>query len=334
MTCPLIAKLENWRVLSKEEKASSSKTIIVFGEIDSSAVVIKLFDQRGAERRGLLKEVKLYRAVTNLLQQHWTPNVVRYVDYAVCSAASLRKLRIQLGPTVGLLATERIRGPPVYQAIRDQTLSANDLLSVIFQIVHAIGTLALAGIRHADLHSGNVLISQGPRSTVYKANLGKELYWSVPSKALAKIFDWDFGDLASDSARNPKAAETCKQFDTCNTNPKADLYTFLSSVWQKCRYRRKYTSIAELIERWIDPILLEAGQKDGLFEQRRGFQKRLCYGPIASQCPALITQKDCSGPWEPPDCLIATPGQMLADPVFSKWQTFEREAWGSDLMIE
>lgn len=89
--------------------------------------------------------------------------------------------------------------------------------------------------------------------------------------------------------------------------------------------------VRDLIEQWISPTLLQAGESNGLFEERGGFPSRLCKGPIADSCPAQVTKELCSGAWIPPDCLMKTPGQILSDPTFNAWSSTPDEAWGSDL---
>jgi len=337
MACPPIEQLEpGFRVLSKEEKGSASKTVLVFGRLDGRAVALKIFAQRGAARAGLLKEVRLYKRVTELLRRGVTLSVVRYVGDWVCAARALAPLGAlprELGGRVGVLATERVLGPSVNEALHEQRLGADALLSVLFQVVHAMGNLSTAGIRHADLHTGNVLLEPQPqRATPFRARLdGVVAYWRLPTPWLAKIFDWDFGDLDDDALPNAHAAPHCARYDLCGHNDKADLYTFLDSVWLKTKKRPRYTAIAETIERWIALPLLEAGATDGLFARRGGMAKRLCRGPIADdRCPAVETLYNCAGPWRPPDCQMLPPAAMLADEVFRRWRVDALpDAWGT-----
>ena len=333
MSCPLFARLDpGYRVLSSGEKRSHSKTLIVFGQYRGKSVALKIFSKSRGERRGLETEVRIYRKSTALMRRHWTPNIVAYVTAATCSVRSLPpRIRSQLpfvDDTVGILVTERIAGPSVRQALPQ--LSASESYSIIFQVAHALAMLDLGGIRHADLHIGNVLLEPRGGATLYKFRAARGMrYFSVPTPYLVKIFDWDQGDLVG--APNPYTQQSCDVLDGCGPNVKADLYTFLSNFWYETRLR----PVRRFIEQLIDPLLLEAGLPDGLFEQRDGFMHRLCRGPIADRCPARVTNQECQGKWWPADCLLATPAQIMQQPLYRRWRSAPNpNAWGAELRIQ
>jgi len=327
MVCPPFAELgRNYRVLSDK---GVSETTVLFGTIEKKSVVLKIFAQSTSTKRGLQTELKIYKKVLGLVRKHWTPNVVRLVGDWVCA-------RDEIPPHVplpkydsnyGVLVTERIQGPSLGRKLA--RLADKDVYSIIFQTAHALAMLSLAGIRHADLHIDNVLLATGRGHTEYVFRGQHGLVYSlVPTQWMVKIFDWDHGDLANDP--NPATAAVCRRADMCGVNAKADLFRFLHFIWHETPSR----GVIAFIESLVDPLLLQAAVPDGLYEKRGGEAHQFCRGPLADECPARATAKQCLGKWSPPDCLMPSPRRVMEDPLYEQWRSRPvARAWGSKLKI-
>lgn len=151
---------------------------------------------------------------------------------------------------------------------------------------------------------------------------------------------------------NATAVDKCAGISSCGKNTKADAFTFLSNLHNLIKtvedFMHRFYLIVQFIERNIDPQLLElhssvlnekAKEKflaenpnpkpnqsiPSFLETRGGFQYRLCSGLFDSSCRYKINLKrdpigHCSGSWQPDDCVMKTPEQMLRDPVFNMWR--------------
>lgn len=205
----------------------------------------------------------------------------------------------------------------LHSAIRTGRLSDDELRNVLFQIVWTLYIFDRVGVRHADLHSGNVLVDAlaKPQRVAYVLDprpSGKSTYFELNERNLAKVFDWDWGgvyDPPEESglleAPNAYAEAQCDRVSSCGRNSKADMFTLLADVY---RQTDAYPTTRALIEEIISPRLLEFAPA---FEEYGGQAFRLCDGPIADDCDATFVGDACDGAWEPRDCLIKTPAQAL-----------------------
>jgi hypothetical protein len=304
----------------------------------------------------------LYRSLASLVQNNFTPNLVRYVGDWLCTLRDMQKstkpalwqrfakqvdavygkykVRPSSSDPVRFLLTER-GGISLSDWLRKERPTEADLIAVLFQVIYTLAVMNAFGIRQGDLHTGNVLVERGPkdaRSAYYIPEPQSEQpvqAFKVPFKWVPKIFDWDWGGIYAKPARpsfpkmpiilNETAQRQCSTMSTCGPNPKADVYTLLSSLYSELRpYRRRYPSVLAFLRRNINPELLSFGP---YFTDAGGFQFRLCRGPLATQCArnpraqgqVQQTGRECESAWLPPDCVMHTPLEMLSDPVFAPY---------------
>jgi hypothetical protein len=319
MPCALLANVQNLEV--KRSKDWHSKTLIAFGTMGNQRIVLKMYSDKKAKEKGMRAELAHYRRATQLVMQHKTPNLVVTYGSDVCARqdlpTALRKALPFQDERVGMVATQRILGPSVDDKF--ERMSVDETLSVIFQAAHCLAMLERSGLRHGDLHLNNMLLETHTGPLYYKIKQGGAHYFRVPARWTVKIFDWDQGTMRG--APNPNISGDCDRFDSCNLSAKGDLYTVLAILWHYTPHR----AIKRLIEELIDPELLKASVPRGLYEQRKGYQYRLCRGPLTKgkrSCrPAQRTAQECSGTWRVDECLLASPANVLLHPVFSKYRT-------------
>ena len=89
-----------------------------------------------------------------------------------------------------ILGLEYCTAPTLRQWLRTDR-SDQELNSVLFQIIYSAECLYRIGIRHNDLHVGNILISSSKQQTThYRINTSQVI--AVPTKtSLVKIYDFD-----------------------------------------------------------------------------------------------------------------------------------------------
>jgi serine/threonine protein kinase len=244
----------------------------------------------------------------------------------------VRSLRLQPNDPLKFLLLEKSNG----RAFSDFLLGRNNLvieedalISILFQIIYTIHVCAERGIRHGDLHDGNIFIDEVENKSavfnfyLYTPNSQLE-FAAVPTNGfIAKIFDWDFGSVsmtphAQRSSlhwpkpfRNRVSDFLCDKTSACNYNAKADVAKILGNVYQTFQredypFRQKYKRVQEFLERHVNAAILK--------------QRNICKGSlnIDLDCKVVETDKSCVTAWEIPDCLMHTTYEILHDSVLFK----------------
>ncbi len=243
---------------------------------------------------------------------------------------------------------EKGRGSQLTSLINnlDNEISEVQLLSVVFQTLYTIAVLSERGVRHGDLHIGNVFVDFIRNETSlayywYRDAVDLQFAQFTTSGVLVKLFDWDFGSIASvpfqpksslhwpkEEIRNKKADSNCDRLSSCNYNPKADAFTFLASLYDQIKDIDKYSRVAAFIKRHINESLLTLTIREDFNTNVGGFPSRLCDGPIqkvessslsSTSCTLNVVQKKCEKAWIPEDCIVSSITSMLFDPVFANY---------------
>jgi serine/threonine protein kinase len=257
-----------------------------------------------------------------------------------------RNLTLQGSDVVRFLVLERGRGDSLQNLLDKRAINEEAMISLLAQIIYTVATLNERNIRHADLHLGNVFIDRlSDRSTVinYLPAPGRSpVFFVVPTYGyVAKLYDWDRGGVYSGSGSpqrwpapsrlisNSISVDFCPSTSSCGSNSKADIFTPLAVLFYKLATNAALANsmprVAQFLTDVVDERLLEFAAPSGTdnFQRRGGFPFRLCRGPLADACAQKgidnRTQQQCSGPWEPADCLHKTPLQMLEHPIFSPY---------------
>lgn len=249
---------------------------------------------------------------------------------------------------VRMLLLERGRGFSLQRGIESGQIDQRQLLSLCFQILYTLDVLSRRNIRHGDLHSGNVFVDvlSDPNTEIAYFPFGaateeeQATYYQVPTFGfVAKLYDWDWGGVYAPRARaqsppeawprpeklivNAYACEPSnrRKFGACEANRKADCFTLFSNLYNMPE-TAKMPVFRRFVQQLIDRRLLDAAPD---FEKYDGFAYRSCAGPIVSRCPpdaksSILVGQKCRGPWEPPDCLMKAPFEMLQSSVFESFR--------------
>lgn len=295
---------------------------------------LSLKQQKGIEGQEIDRELDQLRADRKPLEQYRD-------DILANEKREYQKLKIdQVFKTAvaNVLITEKSQGLSLYEAVRDQILSQEDLLAVLFQIVYTLDVLYKLGVRQGDLHSGNVFVDRTDNSPslayVPEPRLsGRVDYYLIPGKWLAKIYDWDFGGIYSskelDIVTNPDMIkyDTCSTQSSCGSNSKADLFRLLLTLYRIASIPSSYPQVAKLIETIIHPKILKDGRwfetylsMPSVDKSKNQLDPNIC--PSKQDPNARLSGSYTIPPqaWQPLDCWVMSPKQILALPEFSKWK--------------
>jgi len=319
---------------------------------------------------GLDAEVMLYDFLTQLVRERVTPNLVTALGDFECTFRQLAEnqtpqaiLRPLLSETtrvyaangiepqdddsVRLLVLERGRGTSLASLLEQRQLSEAQLVSLLAQILYTLDALNERHVRHGDLHMGNVFVDRlSDKSTLinYVPNPGQSSrYLAVPTFGLvAKLYDWDWGGVyAAEEVRqrwprpprsivNAVAVSNCRETSACGNNPKADVFTLLSAVYDalmQSGQAKQMPNVVQFLRDVIDPRLLAYASplSPSNFDRSGGFMYRLCGGALADVCSPpevdIRTGRGCSDPqgWRPDDCYIRPTFAMLQHPLFASF---------------
>lgn len=146
-----------------------------------------------------------------------------------------------------------------------------ELEGVLFQIVYTLELLNRYGIRHNDLHLGNLFIScfskewDGKSFIQYDVD-GKSFF--VPARLLVQIFDWDRSSVDGylrnhnlhPNERDLSSRNLCYQTGQCNgKNEKYD-FTKLLCQLSKVKHLKQWPIVSKLLKYSISESLLNAIQ--------------------------------------------------------------------------
>lgn len=131
--------------------------------------------------------------------------------------------------------------------------------SVIFQVLWTLQAFNGVGLRHNDLHDGNIWIEkmERPVNHVYFSK-DWSTYWVVPIFHMVRIFDFDRATLSQSPVLNGDMmdnSELCRQLGMCNgtVNDRFDALTFLSELHSRnIRLHRVNQDPPIPIREWIE----------------------------------------------------------------------------------
>ena len=205
------------------EKNKSLATFIEGRKNNHKRIVLKVFFDNTKEGRlydnSLPLEKNIYKYLLDpLMTQRHTPNILKYFGAFSESFAEFRnaltKCREELDKLLQqvvdkeerdqkhhniqirdiskltILGLEYCAAPTLRQWLQTER-SDQELNSTLFQIIYTAECLYRIGIRHNDLHVGNILISSSKQqATYFRINTSQII--AVPTKtSLVKIYDFD-----------------------------------------------------------------------------------------------------------------------------------------------
>jgi hypothetical protein len=257
-TCELMDIMKNIYVYSSKDKNSVSGTIIMRGLImPTNADTV-----RGAESNVIIKtsypsllpfnnsldvEKAIYEnIISKLVNKSYTPGVISYLGTLNCKkypeipVSQLRKYTTEkkaiddsrlynTNNLPSLLVLERSTGIQLEKFFTLET-TAKDLVPVIFIVIYTLWCFANIGLRHNDLHFGNIFVEDVGKEITLFFHIERDKIIKVKTRYIPKIYDFDRGAIRYSSVpRNVMLdVDFCRRIGECNgLNPKYDLFTFI-----------------------------------------------------------------------------------------------------------
>ena len=303
--CNLRASLSNIRVLQGKESASNS--VILFGLVAPRAsekrwgasgenVILKVTWAAWDPLWNSLKvELAIYQnVITSLVNNRHTPNLIAYLGYPPCNGVTLAQFETGWkGVTKGefedemnkidddefqkdagfrVLVLEKSGGITMnYWIGRDgASRTLREVLAVFFQLFYTLLCFTHIGLRHNDLHYGNIFIEDmGREVTLYFAR-GPDSYVELKTRWIPKIYDWDRGSILHPAVPRNLDLDMnyCQDYGQCaDWNPKADAYQVLAIyVFKFAQYLLPEVS-AQLNASWVWKIMREAWYEANMVRQ-------------------------------------------------------------------
>ena len=341
------------------EKNKSLARLVVGRKNNQKLIVLKVFFNNTKAGRSydnslpLEKNIYKYLLAPLSTQQH-TPNILKYFgsfsEPFIEFRNTLTKCRNELDKLqeqvtkkeerdrkhhnvrirdiskLTILGLEYCKAPTLRRWLQTNR-SNQELESVLFQIIYSAECLYRIGIRHNDLHVGNILISSSKQQTThYRINTNQVI--AVPTKkSLVKIYDFDNAcgirskreDLHNKYIRSKyynyklKYYKYWDQYGMSDVdNPKYDTFTILSSIIE---ILTKYNTNLHLLN-LIQGSLVKSKDLRNCpwkYVHRMGKKKDGTYFH-ASQNPS---QPD----YVPKDTELIDNNSILTHTVFSTWKT-------------
>lgn len=323
-------------------------------------------------------EVRLYDFLTELVRTDVTPNLVIGLAHYRCTLQNMRnasnatlandlsaevnaiylvnKVVPRPSDPVRVLLLERGRGCDLSSCLKANKLSGEQLMSLLFQVLFTLHALARRGVRHGDLHAGNVFVDLlGDRNTKLAYFLDTNTYFEVPTLGvLAKVYDWDWGGVyaaesnasvsASQSVRlkkrkygptsdawpmppalvlndTPCDPEESVSTAACGTSGELDAYTLLTFLYHETP-AKEVPAFSQFVRKVINVNLLSIAPDMGNYG---GFNYRLCKGVAQERCDVapdqmIAADAQCRGFGQPKACHVMPIVEMLQQPEFAQFR--------------
>lgn len=194
----------------------------------------------------IIKKIVDARISPNLLTSLYISKEAKRLQDIPCLTNLMKNVQTNINDKYFYMLFED-GGRPLQDFINDN-LSLNAWRSIFFQVIFTIYVLNQRGIRHGDLHCGNILIEKNKDLEKITVNyfLTPTEYYQIPLYGyFVRIFDWDFGgfyqtdDIVQEVWTPKRGVKSCMQTNLCDklsscnkdsANLKADMFTFLTNA--------------------------------------------------------------------------------------------------------
>jgi serine/threonine protein kinase len=188
-----------------------------------------------------------------------------------------------------MLILELGTGMSLMDLIRNKLLKPDDLKPILFQVGYTLLQMNRVGVRHNDLHLGNVWIDILPQEKIIYYKLRNGSMATIKSKYMPKIYDFDLSTFTADYNNNENLVmdnvaiedKFCKLYGMCSQTDY--LYDWLTFAYNLILYINKNMKLKERIEANDILMLLEM---DPDFEQGvySNFEGRYCKHNVQEYC--------------------------------------------------
>lgn len=237
----------------------------------------------------MLYEIGLYKYLSEtIIQDRCSPNIMQYIshfecpngvstmknsidEYAVDTVAQWETMAASqyrtLGNDVHMLVVESGSGKSLSALLKEEIIlpdQMRDLQNIVFQVMYTLHQMYLIGVKHNDLHIGNVWIRtlNKPIDIHYyhknPTNDDQYAHVHIRTKYVVKLYDFDrstfyykLGTPETGTTVNPwllSKEYLCDQVGICNYEDQLyDLYRFSSNFITSVQYaaRKQYPKNAD-----------------------------------------------------------------------------------------
>ncbi len=140
-----------------------------------------------------------------------------------------------------LLVVEMGRGMSLLNLLEKTQLFLEDVQAILFQIGYTLRQMHLAGVRHNDLHIGNVWVNMSSSPTIRYYQLYDGRYAKVESIYTIKIYDFDTSAFTNDVLSNQYLEYgKCSDYGICQLpDPLFDWVTLCYSLYTYTHFRNQ-----------------------------------------------------------------------------------------------
>ncbi len=208
--------------------------------------------------RGLKYEALVYKnVISNIISRGYSANFVRFVGYGECTVGELRHTLQQPIERANFKVEDHTRAcalitksaetidmkhghsgsTPLFEFLTSSSTRDKipDITLIILQLLYTLQVMRDLGIKHNDMHAGNILIedvSASPRVIALVYGQLPEQTFVFQTNYIPLIFDWDMSSVQS-LGRNEKLSRL-KSLNI--TNDPDDTFDLFTLCCQLCEY--------------------------------------------------------------------------------------------------
>jgi hypothetical protein len=267
-----------------------SATDRIFSLGGSNIIIKTTFHVRNSYNNSLVVENAIYEnIITRFVNENYSPNVMSYLGTTNCNSSEISKSlhrtelekynqeidkieeteelevedddddndypKYDISKNSTNIFLEKASGQTLTNWV-NSTLSEPDILAVCFQITYTLMCFGNIGLRHNDLHPGNIFIEDMGRPITLYFNKSRENneYIELTTRYIPKIYDFDRGSIIHPAVpRNITLdIEYCSDFGTCNYfNNKYDMFTFINILHTYMLSKMDKTIALNILQNWI-----------------------------------------------------------------------------------
>lgn len=243
-------------------------------QLKNKKVFIKI--SFGCHHNGTEFETRMYRYLSTLID-HRTPNLIRPIVSFRCNkfskshnkpymkkiwnrATKLKKdVKCDYGQELDIdnalfNVIEYQEGMTLDKLFINNDIDEDDLFSILFQIFYTLRELSLAGVRHNDIHFGNVYINILDKKKRLIYFYDQDKYSVIETKYIVKIYDFDNSSFTITGAPRNTYIENsqCPDYGMCsNKDDRYDLFIIIKRLSWLNYINMKSNKLLPVIENFI-----------------------------------------------------------------------------------
>lgn len=159
-----------------------------------------------------------------------------------------------------VLIMELGEGDSLFKVLTQKTLTHLDFYGLMFQVGYTLQQMHRVGVRHNDLHTGNIWVDILPTPRTLRYQLPDESYAEITTRYIAKIYDFDLSSFTTrikEVILNEKLRDHhCPDYGMCDTpDPLYDWTTMMHNVYEMSLMPRIYRHLP--LRDWVSSVVLD-----------------------------------------------------------------------------